>query len=189
MPLSQLDPVAALVVIDLQKGIAAMPAAQPAAEVIARAAQLARAFRSRSLPVALVNVAALAPGRTDTPRPNVSSFPADWAEIVPELDCQPSDILVTKLSWGAFVGTALDQALRRRGVTQIFFTGIATSIGVESSARSALDLGYNNVLVTDAMMDRDPEAHRWSVENIFPRLGEIASTDEVLARLTAGSGA
>ena len=56
MPLTQLDATAALIVIDLQKGIASLPTVHPAGEVIARAAQLANAFRGRNLPVVLVNV-------------------------------------------------------------------------------------------------------------------------------------
>jgi nicotinamidase-related amidase len=54
---------------------------------------------------------------------------------------------------------------------------------VESTARSAYDLGYNVTLVVDAMTDRDAEAHRHCVEKIFPRLGETATTSEVLRLL------
>jgi nicotinamidase-related amidase len=60
---------------------------------------------------------------------------------------------------------------------------VATSLGVESTARSAYDYGYNVVLVVDAMTDRDADAHRHSVEKIFPRLGETATTDDVLKLL------
>ena len=70
MPLTKLNDVTALVIIDLQKGIAAM-APQAAGDVISRSARLARAFREKKLPVVLVNVAGAAPGRTDTPRPMV----------------------------------------------------------------------------------------------------------------------
>jgi nicotinamidase-related amidase len=70
MPLTKLDTTAALIVIDLQKGIVAMPTVHPAGEIVSRAAQLARAFRERGLPVVLVNVTGGAPGRTDTEGPN-----------------------------------------------------------------------------------------------------------------------
>jgi nicotinamidase-related amidase len=182
MPFTALDDKAALVVIDLQKGIAGRPTANPAEEIIRRTAELARAFRERGLPVVLVNVTGMAPGRTDAGRPNLS-FPDDWSEIVPELEPDPDDIFVTKQRWGAFLGTSLDEDLRRRGVTQIFLAGIATSIGVESTARSAYDLGYNVTLVTDAMTDMSAEAHRHSVETIFPRLGETGTTDDALKLL------
>ena len=182
MPLTQLDSVAALIVIDLQKGIVGLPTVHPAAEIVDRVARLARAFREQGLPVVLVNVTGGAPGRTDSGRPKFSR-PADWAELVPELERRPDDHIITKQRWGAFLGTTLDDYLRQRGATQVVLTGVATSIGVESTARSAYDLGYNVVLAIDAMTDRDADAHRHSIEKIFPRLGETATTDEVLGLL------
>jgi len=185
MPLTKLDSIAALVVIDLQKGIAALPTVHPVSEIIRRSAQLARAFRERGLPVVLVNVSGRAPGRTDAGAPKFS-FPPDWAELVPELEQQPSDHLVTKQRVGAFIGTTLDETLRQRGVTQVVLTGVATSAGVEATGRSAYDYGYNVVLVVDAMTDRDADSHRHSVEKIFPRLGETAKTGDVLKLLKEG---
>lgn len=184
MPLTQLDPTPALVLIDLQKGIVGMPTVHPSGEIIGRAARLARAFRERHLPVILVHVTGMAPGRTDAGMPKFA-FPPDWAEFVPELEQRPDDDVVTKQRWGAFVGTSLDEQLRRRGVTQVVLAGIATSIGVESTARSLYDAGYNVVPVTDAMTDRDADAHRNSVERIFPRLGETTTTDDLLQRLAS----
>ncbi|MFZ3329076.1 MAG: isochorismatase family cysteine hydrolase [Candidatus Acidiferrales bacterium] len=180
MPLTKLDAHAALIVIDLQKGVVGMPTAHPVGEIVARTAQLARAFRERGLPVVLVNVTGVAPGRTDAGKFNLASLPSDWTEIVPELQQQPGDHVVSKRRVGAFIGTGLDNYLRERGVTQIFLTGVATSAGVESTARSAYDHGYNVVLVTDAMTDRNTEAHRHSAEVIFPRLGETDTTENVL---------
>lgn len=181
MPITALDSTAALVVIDLQKGVLGMQMVHPVGEIVARAAQLARAFRERELPVVLVNVAGRAPGRTDV---SVKfSPPPDWTELAPELDRQPSDYVVTKLQIGAFYGTALEQILRRRGVTQLFLAGIATSMGVEATARTAYDQGYNVALVGDAMTDRDAEGHRHTIEKVFPRLGETDTTDNVLKLL------
>ena len=183
MPLTALDPSPALIVIDLQKGIAGLPTVHPTAEIIDRAARLARAFRERGLPVVLVNVTARAPGRTDAGGPGFA-FAADWAELVPELDRQPGDHLVSKQRVGAFIGTDLNEYLRGRGVTQVFLAGISTSAGVESTARSAFDHGYNVVLVVDAMTDRNAEAHRHCLENTFPRFGETEFTEKVLGMLT-----
>ena len=182
MPITKLDPVASLIVIDLQKGIVGLPTAHPAAEVVKRSARLARAFRWHGLPVVLVNVTSRAPGRTSFTRP-MPPFPPDWTELVPELEQQTGDILISKQRVGAFIGTSLDVDLRRLGVTQVFLTGVATSAGVEATARSAYDYGYNVVLVIDAMTDRDPEAHRYSVEKTFPRIGETETTENVLKRL------
>jgi nicotinamidase-related amidase len=182
MPLTQLDPNAALVLIDLQKGIVGLPTAHPTSEVVGRSAQLARAFRRRGLPVVLVNVTGRAPGRTDA-GPTKLSFPPDWAELVPELEQQAGDYLITKQRVGAFIGTSLDEVLRKRGVTQIFLAGVATGSGVEATARSAHDLGYHVVFVVDAMTDMNTEVHRHSVERTFPRLGETESTENVLRQL------
>jgi len=182
VPLTKLDPIPTLILIDLQKGIVGLPTAHPSSEIVERSARLARAFRERGLPVVLVNVTGRAPGRTSFTRP-MPPFPPDWTELVSELDQQPGDILITKQRVGAFIGTALDEELRRRGVTQVFLAGVATSAGVEATARSAYDHGYHVVLVEDAMTDMDPEAHRYSVEKTFPRLGEIDTTENVLKRL------
>jgi nicotinamidase-related amidase len=182
MPLTQLDTNAALIVIDLQKGIVEMMAALGGDEVVGRAAQLTRAFRKRGLPVVLVNVTAPAPGRTDAGTRNFS-FPPDWAELVPELGQQDSDLLISKQRRGAFLGTALDEMLRARGVKQVFLAGISTSAGVESTARSADDLGYNVVFVIDAMADREADIHQFCLEKIFPKLGETVTTWDVLAKL------
>ena len=190
MPITTVDDRTALVVIDLQRGIAAMPT-QPhaSADIIERSARLAGAFREHGLPVVLVRVSFrpdgsdAPPGRTEAGAG--ASRPEGWDVIVDELAGHDEDIVVTKRNWGAFHGTDLDVQLRRRGVTQIVLTGIATSMGVESTARAAYEHGYHVTLAVDAMGDRSQEAHQGSVERIFPRLGETGTTDDVLAALAA----
>ncbi|KFG95398.1 hydrolase [Burkholderia paludis] len=182
MSATRLDPHTALVVIDLQKGIVALPTAHPVEPVIAQTRELLDAFRARGLPVVLVNVAGGAPGRTEQ-APRTAPLPADWAELLPELNRQPSDHLVTKKTWGAFTGTDLDAYLKAAGVTQIVLTGIATSIGVESTARQAHELGYNVTLAVDAMTDLNADAHVNSIERLFPRLGETGTTQDIVALL------
>ena len=99
------------------------------------------------------------------------------------MEQQPDDYIVSKQRVGAFIGTSLDETLRKRGVTQVFVTGIATSLGVESTARSAYDYGYNVVIVVDAVTDRDADAHQHCVEKIFPRISETDTTGSVLKLL------
>ncbi len=182
MAATTLDPKTALVVVDLQKGVVGRPTVHPVDEVVAHAARFAAAFRRRGLPVVLVNAAGVAPGRTEQARPG-GSLPDDWTELVAELNRQPQDHLVTKRAWGAFTNTDLLDILKREGVTQVVIAGIATSIGVESTARQAYEFGFNVTLATDAMTDLRPEAHDNSVGRIFPRLGETGATDEILALL------
>ena len=179
MALTTIDPTPALVVIDLQKGTTGRPTVHPIDEVIRRSADLAGAFRDRGLPVVLVNVTGLPPGRTESPRQGQAP-PPDWADLVSGLGAQPTDHLISKQRWGAFQDTALNELLQELGVTQIVLTGVATSFGVESTARAAYDHGYNVVLATDAMTDLTSEAHINSIERVFPRLGETATTEEVL---------
>jgi nicotinamidase-related amidase len=182
MALTTLDAKTALIVIDLQRGIVALPVVHPASEIVQRSVTVLDAFRRHGLPVVLVNVAAGAPGRTDQGR-HTGDFPAGFADLVPELNQQPSDHLVTKRTWGAFTNTDLEAYLRKEGVTQVVLVGIATSIGVESTARYASELGLNVTLVVDAMTDMNADAHTNSITRIFPRLGETGTTQEVLALL------
>ena len=181
MSLKALDPNSALIVIDLQKGITSRPI-DGVPEVVRKAARLADAFRDKGLPVVLVHVVGMAPGRTEQPRPNIE-IDSDFAELDPALNRQESDIVVAKRTWGAFTGTELERVLRSRSITEVVVCGIATSAGVESTARQAHELGFNVALAIDAMTDMSEEAHRRSTELIFPRLGETATTDELLALL------
>ncbi|MCQ4079490.1 isochorismatase family protein [Streptomyces sp. RB6PN25] len=186
MAVTTLDPKTALVVIDLQNGVVAAPGTPHATtDVIARTVELADAFRARRLPVVLVRVTAApdgsdrTPGRNEFPR-SAHTPPAGWDEIIDDLAGHREDITVTKRNWSAFYGTDLDLHLRRRGITQIVLTGVATSIGVESTARAAHEHGYHLTLAIDAMTDVDADAHRNSAERIFPRIGESGTTADIL---------
>ncbi|MFI6743372.1 isochorismatase family protein [Nonomuraea sp. NPDC050451] len=189
MPVTTIDTTTALVLIDLQNLVVGLPTTPYAgSEVVARAVELADAFHHHGAPVVLVRLTAradgsdAAPGRTEIPRPP-GPLPAGWDDIVDDLTGHPGDIIVTKRTWSAFYGTDLDLRLRRRGVTQLVLAGIATSIGVESTARAAYEHGYNVTLVADAIADRDAETHRHSMERIFPLLGESGSTAEIIGLL------
>jgi nicotinamidase-related amidase len=185
MPLTMLDPNSALIVVDLQKGIVGLPTVHPIAGVIQKTCTLLDAFRRHGLPVVLVNVAGGAPGRTEQPRRN-TTFSEGYAELIPELDRQPGDILVTKRTWGAFANTDLEATLRANGVTQVVIAGVATGTGVESTARQAFELGFNVTLARDAMTDLRAEAHEYSLAHVFPRLGETGSAAEIIGLLEAG---
>lgn len=185
MTLSTMDPTPALVVVDLQQGLAGLPTVHPLADIVARAAELAAAFRRHGLPVVLVTVDGGPPGRRESGPFLPPGFvpPPDWTQVLPELNPQPGDLRVTKQTAGAFHATALHAELQSRGVTQVVVVGVVTTMGVEGTARAAQEHGYHVVLATDAMTDRDGEAHRNSVERVFPRLGETATSAEVIAML------
>jgi nicotinamidase-related amidase len=166
----------------MQDGILQMPVAHPVIKIAQQAASLAEAFRRHQLPVELVTATGAPPGRTSAPH-GTGTVPPDCADLAGQLSAHPGDHTITRQCWGAFTGTSLHDHLQSRNVTQVVLTGIATSTGIESSARCAHQHGYHVVLATDAMTDLDPDAHRHSIEKIFPRLGETATTSEILAML------
>jgi nicotinamidase-related amidase len=178
----------ALVVIDLQKGIASRPTAPHSAEtVISNAAKLAEAFRKDKMPVFLVRVAFSGPERlnpaTDETWTAPANMPADWSELVDQLKRAESDVVITKKQWGAFYGTDLDLHLRRRGIRTIVLCGIATNYGVESTARFAYEYGYDQVFAEDAMSSMVAEAHAASVNFVLRRMGRVRATEEILQAL------
>jgi len=188
--MERLDPrTTALVLIDLQKGIASYAGGpHAAADVLARAGALAGRFRERGAPVVLVRVGWSADGGdalrqpVDAPSP-ARALPPDWMEYADELGAGARDIHIVKRQWGAFHGTELDLQLRRRGIATIVLGGIATNIGVESTARAAWEHGYAVVFAEDAMSATDADMHRFAVERIFPRLGRVRTTAAVLDML------
>lgn len=184
MSVTELDPQTALIVVDVQVGTIANPAAHPTDEVVTRVAQLVGRFDRRQLPVVLATVTGTPTGRTQY-GPGGRDFPAAWSQLVPELDSQPDAILIRRNTWSAFAGTDLDRRLRERGVTQVVLVGVATSFGVESTARQAYDLGYHVVIVSDAVTDPSLDAHTASMSRVFPALGQIGTTTELLALVDA----
>ncbi len=174
---------AALVVVDLQSGtIGASSMAHPADEVIGNADRLLSAFRERGLPVVLVTNAGTAPGRTSY-ADGGQDWPAARSALVPGLSTASTDIRLTKRAWGAFGRTDLDPRLRSAGTTSVVLAGVATSYGVESTARAGYDLGYSVVVVSDAVTDVTLEGHEHSLARVVPALGLVAATREVLVAL------
>ncbi len=173
----------ALVLIDLQNGIVNFPVAHPVKEVVNNAAKLADAFRKANMPVVLVNVnpetSPLNKTRKDAAS-HAMTFPPEWFEIIPELKASDNDIHITKNTWNAFTNKDLHEVLQQKSITGIVVAGIATSIGVEGTARNASELGYNITFASDAMTDMVASAHDNSVNIIFPRLGEVDSTDAII---------
>jgi len=181
----------ALVLIDLQQGIVGYSLTpRSGADVVRNAALLAQRFRAVGGTVVLVR-ASYSPGGVDALAPQTDSTapaatrPAGWDVLVPEIGSADSDIVITKRQWGAFYGTELDLQLRRRRIDTIVLGGIATNMGVESTARSAYEHGYHQVFVEDAMSNLVAEGHPFAIQHIFPRMGRVRSTAQVLEALPA----
>ncbi|MEU3979105.1 isochorismatase family protein [Streptomyces sp. NPDC026672] len=162
-PALALDPArTALVLVDLMDRIVALPLEpRQGTEVLATAQELARTFRAAGALVVLVRVE----------RPGVAEQPPG-SGLVAGLPGE-GDVEVVKRTIGAFQGTDLDARLRAHGVTRLVFAGIATNLGVESTARAAADLGYDLVFAEDAMAAFTAAEHDASVRLDFPRLGTV----------------
>ena len=179
----------ALVVIDLQEGI--LPFAggpHTADDVVNRAARLAETCRASGVPVVMVRVGWSADYAEALKQPVDAQVPAralpeNWWTYPAALGKRDSDIEVTKRQWGAFYGTDLELQLRRRGIDTIILCGISTNIGVESTARNAWELGFNLVIAEDACSAASAEQHQGSMTHIFPRIGRVRSTDEIVSAL------
>src|SRR5580658_266326 len=170
----------ALVLIDLQKGVLAMPVLpNPASTIYARSKALASRLRAAGGPIVWVRVS-FAGNFADAPRARVDqpsdmgSLPAGWDEFPEALP--PSDLMVTKRQWGAFYGTDLDLQLRRRGVRRIVLGGIATNMGVESTARDAFEHGYELIVVEDLCSSTSAEMHAFSIRHIMPRIARVTDS-------------
>lgn len=183
MPL-ELDATTALVLIDLQHGTTSTALAHPLADVAGCAAQLLQAFRAQGRPVVVVTVNPAGSDqsriRTQAPGPP-AQLPPDFEELLPEIRVAFSDVRIHKQTWNAFYRTPLHDELQRLGVTQLVLAGVSTSIGVEGTARAAAERGYNLAFATDAITDRVAAAHERSLQHIFPRLGQLGTTEEILA--------
>ncbi|MBT2383595.1 isochorismatase family protein [Streptomyces sp. ISL-11] len=163
--MTEIDPRrTALVLIDLMERMVALPLAPRDGDEVARTAgELARSFRKAGAPVVVVRVE----------RPGVAEQPPGSGLLAGI--AEPGDIEVVKRTVGAFHGTDLDERLREHGVRTLVLGGVATNLGVESTARAAADHGYELVFVEDAMSALTAEEHRASVTLDMPRLGTVVS--------------
>jgi nicotinamidase-related amidase len=176
----------AVVLIDLQKGIVGRPLApHAAADVVRNGVSIADALRAKGGLVVFVRVklTEVLNLPVDAPRPRPANIPPEASELVPELNVQAGDVVVTKRQWGAFYATDLELQLRRRQIRTIVMGGIATNFGVESTAQAAMDRGYELVFAEDAMSSGSAEAHGFAVSTIFRSMGRVRSTEQVIAAL------
>jgi len=177
-----LTPKAALLVVDLQAGTAAGSFADPIDGVVANAAHLADTFRARDLPVALARATRLPVGRT-AHGGGARQLPPQWSDPLDALPDASGDLVVTKSGWSAFAGTTLDEQLHSRGVSTVVVVGVATTFGIESTVRSAYDLGYDVVVVTDAVTDMSRELHDDALSRRLPIMARLAAVDEIVEAL------
>lgn len=180
----------ALLVMDMQRGIAARYSDPTALE---RAAEAIAAARANGIPVIYVRVA-FRPGHPEV-SPRNRTFAAlreaggladeESTSIDPAVAPEPGEILVTKRRVGAFSGSDLEVVLRAQAIDELVLCGIATSGVVLSTLRAAADLDYGLTVLRDACADSDDEVHRVLVEKVFPRQAEVVDVADWVAGLDA----
>lgn len=180
----------ALVLIDLQNGIAARelsPSPYTSEEVIKNASKLVNTFSEKRAFIVLVRVSTV--DGKDMVKPKIdlkatgTKYPEGWDNLVPEIADTKNAHIITKRQWGAFYGTDLDLQLRRRGIDTIILGGISTNIGVDTTAREAYQHGYNQIFAEDVMTAVTKEEHDYVCKYIFPRIGKIRTTKEIVSSL------
>lgn len=112
------------------------------------------------------------------------------ADIRPEVAPQPGDIVVVKQRYNAFYNTNLELILRARGIDSLVYTGIATNVCVEATAREGFCRDFWTTLVSDCMAAHSEAAHLQALEDASRGFGRVVTMDEVLgaARRLAASG-
>ncbi len=100
-------------------------------------------------------------------------------DIVKEIYPKEGDIVLNKNTASIFVGTNFEYMARNASFSSLVFTGIATEMGVESSARHALNLGFLPVIAKEAVSSSDKDAHLRSLANLG-KLMPVLSNEEIL---------
>lgn len=180
---------ASLVVIDLEVGIVNIKG-QPftGEEVVQNATRLIKAFTEKGAFVVLVKISSvdrndMLKPNTDFKKVNLELLPEGLDSFVPELINVENTHHITKRQWGAFYGTDLDLQLRHREIDTITLCGISTNIGVDTTAREAFQHGYNQIFASDAMTAHSKEEHDYVCKYIFPRIGKLRTTKEIVLSL------
>jgi nicotinamidase-related amidase len=191
----ELDPsTVALVMIDLQLGILALPL-QPhgPGDVLTSCERLGLAFAAAGATIVTVTVGFSpdggdrVPGLVDQPMTlPAGGLPASWSTLDPRVAALPAAVSIRKHGWSAFYGTDLDLQLRRRGISTIVLCGIATNFGVESTARDAWHHGYSTVVASDCCSSVAPGLHDFALNSVLPRVSRVRGSAEIIAALHVG---
>ncbi len=109
------------------------------------------------------------------------------AEIAPELAPLETDVMVPKHRWNSFFQTHLELSMRVRGLDTIVLAGGSTDVGIASTAFAARDLDIGLVVVRDCCYSARGNNNEFFLERVFPRMGRVMDTDEVIALMLKGA--
>lgn len=101
------------------------------------------------------------------------------AEIYPSVAPRPEDVVVPKHRYNAFIATDLELILRAQHIESLIFTGIATNVCVENTAREAFQRDFWTTLVSDCMAAHSEEAHKATLSNAERGFGRVVTSEQV----------
>lgn len=150
-------------------------------DLLKRVSQLIAEARALGIPIFYTKITPL-PERFESAIRRISMRRGKFepGDIAREVYPQPNDIVINKNTASLFVGTNFEMMARNASLTSLVFTGVATEIGVESSARHAQNLGFLPVIAREAVSSSEREAHERSLLNM-QKLFPVLSNDEIVA--------
>ena len=104
-------------------------------------------------------------------------------EVIDEIAPQPGDYVIKKHRWSTFFQTHLELSLRTAGIDTIMLAGGSTDVGIASTAYSARDLDFNQVILRDACRSARTGVDELFMEQIFPIFARVMTVDEVIAAI------
>jgi nicotinamidase-related amidase len=103
------------------------------------------------------------------------------ATILPDIEPQPHDYLITKHRWSSFFQTCLELSLHTAGIDTIMLAGGATQVGIASTAYQARDYHYNLIILSDAIHST-PEIDEFFCKKVFPSFSRVLTVEEAIAK-------
>lgn len=187
----------ALVLVDMINGFTDpdCPLGSESDAVVAVNRRLLDAFRCRGLPVFFTTVVydsveQASVFRARLPDLNLLRRDSDWVKVDSRLQPLAGELVVEKQYASAFFGTDLLQRLREAGADSLVVTGLTTSGCVRATAVDGLQNDFPVVVVSDAVGDRNPQAHRANLHDLDAKYADVRDCEAVLAELeSAGAGA
>ncbi|MFT4245473.1 MAG: isochorismatase family protein [Micrococcaceae bacterium] len=179
----------ALVTIDLQKGFRNFDLAPHSlTEMVTRANQINTALEGTSALIALISVwpktvARMLTNDAATAKSLNEDPPENFTDLLMEVATKPTSNPVVKIpkdAPSASFDTDLESQLRANNIKTIILLGVATSVGVLTTAIDAYQNGYDVIVVEDASTDTDGELHQVLFNKMFEKCTQVVSTDEII---------
>ena len=121
-------------------------------------------------------IAAGGPGLTRAP---VHGSGMKNEEVIPELAPGPEDYVIKKHRWSSFFQTHLELSLRTAGITTIILAGGSTEVGIASTAYSARDRDFNQIVLRDACTSGHPGVNEFFMDQVFPGFARVMTIDQL----------